>query len=179
MRFIDCRRDISPFGVAFRQTVLPQCSQLLCSLPYIRGRHMICGRYSVRLTKHFHFRSSDPAEVKYRFHFHHLIWSDSQNIEKNVTLTVVACPIKCRSKKHSPPTFRTASSEYGVNCTPGFSCLRRAQDVHDQSVTLLWKRETVTRPDLHTWWMASGRTSCSVLSGNGNCRSWNVHFQLC
>ena len=40
------------------------------------------------------------------------------------------------------------------------------------------KRATVTRPDLHTWWMASGRSSCPVLSGNNNCRSWNVHFQL-
>ena len=41
------------------------------------------------------------------------------------------------------------------------------------------KRATVTSSDRHTWWMASGRPSCPVLSGNNNCRSWNVHFQLC
>ena len=41
------------------------------------------------------------------------------------------------------------------------------------------KRATVTRPDLHTWWMASGRSPCPVLGGNNNCRSWNFHFQLC
>ena len=40
------------------------------------------------------------------------------------------------------------------------------------------KRTTVTHPDFHTWWMASGRSSCSVLSGNNNCRSWDVHIQL-
>ena len=39
------------------------------------------------------------------------------------------------------------------------------------------KRATVTRPDLRTWWMASGRSSSPVLGGNNNCRSWNVHFQ--
>ena len=40
------------------------------------------------------------------------------------------------------------------------------------------KRTIVIRPAFHTWWMASGRLLCSVLSGNRNCRSRNVHIRL-
>ena len=38
------------------------------------------------------------------------------------------------------------------------------------------KRTTITRPAFHTWWMASGRSSGSVLSGNGHYCSRNVPF---
>ena len=33
--------------------------------------------------------------------------------------------------------------------------------------------------DFHTWWVASGRSSCSLISGNFNYRSWNAHIQFC
>ena len=91
------------------------------------------------------------------------------------------------SKGDAPYTYYLSSAQ------PSTNSWRRTKSLQYLEGSLGWKsfkvcsngprsrkkRATVTRPDLPTWWRASGRSSCSVLSGNSNCRSWIVYFKLC